>query len=306
MGNSCSNQNVSYHHQTKPSSGNASAVHRRPSSSVAPSGNRSGNTQMSSTRDVGFNQRTQGGRLIRPSKIQTVHTEDQQIPSVTNPARANQTDEPHTPCKSQKLPTEDQQIATVTTAATANQTDEPHMSCKSPKVPNEDQQIAPVTTAVTANQTDEPHTSCNSPKVPNEDQQIAPVTTAVTANQTDEPHTSCNSPKVPNEDQLSAPVTTAATANQADEPLILKSNEDIIATSCCKFEADDASKELEKTSTNDDDDEDECPTCLEGYDEENPKIMTECNHHYHLACIFEWMERSDTCPVCNKVMIFNN
>ncbi|XP_057977551.1 probable E3 ubiquitin-protein ligase RHB1A [Malania oleifera] len=51
--------------------------------------------------------------------------------------------------------------------------------------------------------------------------------------------------------------------------------------------------------------EDVCPTCLEEYDAENPKIITKCEHHFHLACILEWMERSDTCPVCDKEMIFN-
>ncbi|KAL0309255.1 UNVERIFIED_CONTAM: putative E3 ubiquitin-protein ligase RHB1A [Sesamum radiatum] len=50
------------------------------------------------------------------------------------------------------------------------------------------------------------------------------------------------------------------------------------------------------------DEEDACPTCLEEYDSENPKIMTKCNHHFHLSCILEWMERSDTCPVCNQEM----
>ncbi|CAI5977666.1 unnamed protein product [Closterium sp. NIES-65] len=48
-------------------------------------------------------------------------------------------------------------------------------------------------------------------------------------------------------------------------------------------------------------DEDCCPTCLEGYTEENPRITTECAHHFHLGCIYEWMERSNLCPVCSKV-----
>ena len=51
--------------------------------------------------------------------------------------------------------------------------------------------------------------------------------------------------------------------------------------------------------------EDVCPTCLEEYTEENPKIVTKCSHHYHLGCIYEWMERSDSCPVCGKVMVFD-
>uniref|UniRef100_A0A2P2INM4 RING-type E3 ubiquitin transferase n=1 Tax=Rhizophora mucronata TaxID=61149 RepID=A0A2P2INM4_RHIMU len=49
--------------------------------------------------------------------------------------------------------------------------------------------------------------------------------------------------------------------------------------------------------------EEVCPTCLEEYDAENPKITTKCEHHFHLACILEWKERSDTCPVCDQEMI---
>ncbi|XP_028782921.1 E3 ubiquitin-protein ligase At3g02290 [Neltuma alba] len=51
--------------------------------------------------------------------------------------------------------------------------------------------------------------------------------------------------------------------------------------------------------------EDVCPTCLEEYTEENPRILTKCNHHFHLSCIYEWMERSESCPVCGKVMVFD-
>ncbi|XP_020274955.1 probable E3 ubiquitin-protein ligase RHB1A isoform X2 [Asparagus officinalis] len=50
------------------------------------------------------------------------------------------------------------------------------------------------------------------------------------------------------------------------------------------------------------DEEDVCPTCLEEYDSENPRITTKCEHHFHLACILEWMERSNTCPVCDQIM----
>ncbi|KAJ7952277.1 E3 ubiquitin-protein ligase [Quillaja saponaria] len=51
--------------------------------------------------------------------------------------------------------------------------------------------------------------------------------------------------------------------------------------------------------------EDACPICLEEYDADNPKLTTKCEHHFHLACILEWMERSETCPVCDKDMIFD-
>lgn len=49
---------------------------------------------------------------------------------------------------------------------------------------------------------------------------------------------------------------------------------------------------------------DVCPTCLELYTPEDPKITTNCGHHFHLACIYEWLERSQTCPVCFRPMSF--
>ncbi|RDX97241.1 putative E3 ubiquitin-protein ligase RHB1A, partial [Mucuna pruriens] len=47
--------------------------------------------------------------------------------------------------------------------------------------------------------------------------------------------------------------------------------------------------------------EDVCPICLEEYDVENPRNLTKCEHHFHLSCILEWMERSDSCPICDQV-----
>lgn len=51
--------------------------------------------------------------------------------------------------------------------------------------------------------------------------------------------------------------------------------------------------------------EDVCPTCLEEYTSDNPRIVTQCSHHFHLGCIYEWMERSESCPVCGKMMVFD-
>ncbi|KAL2330266.1 hypothetical protein Fmac_017847 [Flemingia macrophylla] len=51
--------------------------------------------------------------------------------------------------------------------------------------------------------------------------------------------------------------------------------------------------------------EDVCPICLEEYDVENPRNLTKCEHHFHLSCILEWMERSDSCPICDQEMIFD-
>ncbi|KAJ9556046.1 hypothetical protein OSB04_010660 [Centaurea solstitialis] len=51
--------------------------------------------------------------------------------------------------------------------------------------------------------------------------------------------------------------------------------------------------------------EEVCPTCFEEYDAQNPTIVTKCNHRFHLSCILEWMERSDTCPICNQAVARN-
>ncbi|KAL6186235.1 hypothetical protein ACLB2K_042356 [Fragaria x ananassa] len=51
-------------------------------------------------------------------------------------------------------------------------------------------------------------------------------------------------------------------------------------------------------------DDDVCPTCLDDYTTENPKITTKCSHHFHLGCIYEWLERSESCPICGKEMEF--
>ncbi|KAJ9171406.1 hypothetical protein P3X46_014781 [Hevea brasiliensis] len=52
--------------------------------------------------------------------------------------------------------------------------------------------------------------------------------------------------------------------------------------------------------------EDACPICLEEYDTQNPKFFTKCEHHFHLSCILEWMERSETCPICDQEMVFDH
>lgn len=54
------------------------------------------------------------------------------------------------------------------------------------------------------------------------------------------------------------------------------------------------------------DEEDVCPTCLEEYDTQNPRIITKCQHHFHLSCILEWYERSSTCAICDRIMEIDN
>ncbi|RRT76278.1 hypothetical protein B296_00027113 [Ensete ventricosum] len=40
------------------------------------------------------------------------------------------------------------------------------------------------------------------------------------------------------------------------------------------------------------------------YRDDNPRTTLQCTHHFHLSCIYEWMERSETCPVCGRVSSF--
>jgi hypothetical protein len=47
-----------------------------------------------------------------------------------------------------------------------------------------------------------------------------------------------------------------------------------------------------------DDEPDVCCICLEEYSEENPMFRGECQHHFHLACLMEWKQRSNWCPMC--------
>jgi hypothetical protein len=37
---------------------------------------------------------------------------------------------------------------------------------------------------------------------------------------------------------------------------------------------------------------------------ENPKTFTECGHHFHLPCLYEWLERKDVCPLCESKISF--
>lgn len=90
----------------------------------------------------------------------------------------------------------------------------------------------------------------------------------------------------------------------------LKSEEEKVSK--CKLDAgskldtaNESEIELSKSVEHVFEEEDACPICLDEYDKDNPKLTPKCEHHFHLACILEWMERSDTCPVCEKNMIFD-
>ncbi|KPI83115.1 hypothetical protein ABL78_7864 [Leptomonas seymouri] len=47
-----------------------------------------------------------------------------------------------------------------------------------------------------------------------------------------------------------------------------------------------------------DEEPDVCCICLEEYSVDNPMLRGECQHHFHLACLMEWKQRSNSCPMC--------
>ncbi|KAL5547059.1 hypothetical protein UlMin_006746 [Ulmus minor] len=104
-------------------------------------------------------------------------------------------------------------------------------------------------------------------------------------------------------------VQEAGDGHNQDPPAKCEDLKDSDCKAQASFEVD-AIKELEVELSKSADfvgltteEEDACPIYLEEYDVENPKLMTKCEHHFHLACILEWMERSETCPVCDQVCL---
>lgn len=41
-----------------------------------------------------------------------------------------------------------------------------------------------------------------------------------------------------------------------------------------------------------------CPICLHKFDEEVDFLELRCSHAFHYFCIFRWLQRSTTCPMC--------
>lgn len=37
----------------------------------------------------------------------------------------------------------------------------------------------------------------------------------------------------------------------------------------------------------------------------NPAVTLKCGHRFHLQCIYAWLERSETCPLCGAQTSFD-
>ncbi|KAH7315833.1 hypothetical protein KP509_21G067300 [Ceratopteris richardii] len=52
--------------------------------------------------------------------------------------------------------------------------------------------------------------------------------------------------------------------------------------------------------------DDSCSICLEPFCESDPAMVTSCKHNYHLQCILEWAQRSKECPMCWRLLSFED
>ena len=75
-------------------------------------------------------------------------------------------------------------------------------------------------------------------------------------------------------------------------------------TQCPKFRKQDSASLPEiKITQKQIDIKEECSICFEAFQFEESVTHLHCEHIFHKNCITEWLERSDTCPVCRKSQI---
>ncbi|CAH8263545.1 unnamed protein product [Arabidopsis lyrata] len=66
---------------------------------------------------------------------------------------------------------------------------------------------------------------------------------------------------------------------------------------------------LPKEETQEEEDESTCSICLEDFlnygDKDDKRIikLPNCSHLFHIVCIFEWLMRCNSCPLCRRIII---
>jgi hypothetical protein len=78
---------------------------------------------------------------------------------------------------------------------------------------------------------------------------------------------------------------TPLTRSLNNQPLITTSSDPVILIK----------KKYENTG-----DMDECPVCLEKYNENEELIELDCHHYYHEKCIKDWLKKNRNCPICRE------
>jgi len=57
-------------------------------------------------------------------------------------------------------------------------------------------------------------------------------------------------------------------------------------------------------------DGEECVICLEGFDQDNPRMPTTCGcgrnaTFFHLPCLYQWVDRNEDCPSCRQKLFWD-
>ena len=47
---------------------------------------------------------------------------------------------------------------------------------------------------------------------------------------------------------------------------------------------------------------DECPICLEYFDDKDKLAKLKCDHVFHVDCIKKWIPRESSCPTCRIIV----
>ncbi|XP_060217172.1 RING-H2 finger protein ATL74-like [Lycium barbarum] len=73
------------------------------------------------------------------------------------------------------------------------------------------------------------------------------------------------------------------------------SNEDLKKLPCFLYKVEERDRDIQEDSL-------ECAVCLERFKSgENCRLLTNCNHSFHVKCIDSWLIKTPYCPICRTI-----
>ena len=49
-----------------------------------------------------------------------------------------------------------------------------------------------------------------------------------------------------------------------------------------------------------------CAICMNDFDENENVRLLQCGHYFHANCVDQWLERSESCPLCRQSIVGSN